>query len=92
MTDATPGRPVCRRQGVRHKGMIRNVFLITADFIGLGHSHSSFGVTLALAITFLGIGVLVNFLIGYAVFAVLAERRQNQERMAAYDRGERPTA
>jgi predicted lipid-binding transport protein (Tim44 family) len=70
--------------------MIGHVVLITADFIGLGHSHSSFGVTLALAITFLGIGLIANFLIGYTVFTVLAERRQNQERMAAYDRGERP--
>jgi hypothetical protein len=72
--------------------MILSVFLITADFLGLGHSESSFGITLALAITFLGIGLLANFLIGYAVFTVLAERRQNQERMAAYDRGERPAA
>jgi hypothetical protein len=62
--------------------------LITADFLGLGHSTSSFGQTLALAITFLGIGVVANLLIGYAVFQALAERRQNQERMAAYDRGE----
>jgi hypothetical protein len=70
--------------------MIPGVFLITADLLGLGHSQSSFGVTLALAITFLGIGVLANLLIGYTVFSVLAERRQNQARMAAYDRGERP--
>ena len=28
-------------------------------------------------------------MIGYAVFAALAERKQNQERIAAYDRGER---
>ena len=65
------------------------MLLITADLVGLGHSHSSLGVTLAEAITFLGIGLIANVLIGYAVFAVLAERRQNQERMAAYDRGER---
>jgi hypothetical protein len=72
--------------------MIVGVFLITADFLGLGHSQSSFGFTLALAITFLGVGVLANLLIGYTVFSVLAERRQNQARIAAYDRGERPTS
>ena len=63
--------------------------LVAADILGLGHSTSSFGVTLALAITFLGIGLLANLLIGYAVFAALAERKQNRERMDAYDRGQR---
>lgn len=62
--------------------------LVLADLLGLGHSQSSFGVTLALAITFLGIGVVANLLIGYAVFVAMAERKQNQERIAAYDRGE----
>jgi hypothetical protein len=52
-----------------------------ADILGLGHSVSSFGQTLALLITFLGIGVIANILIAYAVFQVLAERRQNQERV-----------
>jgi phage shock protein PspC (stress-responsive transcriptional regulator) len=47
----------------------------------LGESPSSFGQTLALLITFLGIGVLVNALIVYIVAQVLVERRQNQERM-----------
>jgi hypothetical protein len=63
--------------------------IVLADLLGLGHSRSSFGETLALAITFLGIGLIANLLIGYAVFTVMAERRQNQERIAAYDRGER---
>ena len=62
--------------------------LVLADLLGLGHSQSSFGETLALLITFLGIGVVANLLIGYAVFTAMAERRQNQERIAAYDRGE----
>lgn len=68
--------------------MIRGAMLVLADLLGLGHSQSSFGETLALLITFLGIGIVANLLIGYAVIAVLAERRQNQERIAAYDRGE----
>jgi hypothetical protein len=55
-----------------------------ADILGLGHSRSSFGETLALLITFLGIGVIANVLIGYAVFQVMIERRQNQERQQAY--------
>ena len=62
--------------------------LIAADLLGLGHSTSSFGVTLALLLTFLGIGVIANVLIIYAVVQVLAERRQNQERMDAYDRSQ----
>ena len=54
--------------------------LLAADILGLGHSTSSFGVTLALLITFLGIGIVANLLIVYAVVQVMAERRQNQER------------
>jgi hypothetical protein len=54
-----------------------------ADILGLGHSVSSFGETLALLITFLGMGVVANILIAYTVAQVLAERRQNQERMQA---------
>jgi hypothetical protein len=54
--------------------------VLAADILGLGHSISSFGETLALLITFLGIGVVANILIVYAVGQVLAERRQNQER------------
>jgi hypothetical protein len=36
--------------------------------------------TIALAITFLGIGVVVNVLVVYIIGGVLAERRENQER------------
>ena len=61
---------------------------IAADLLGLGHSISSFGETLALALTFLGIGVIANVLVGYAVVQVLAERHQNRERMEAYDRSQ----
>jgi hypothetical protein len=45
----------------------------------LGQSPSSLGTTIALLITFLGIGVVVNVLIVYIVAQVLAERRDNQE-------------
>ena len=62
--------------------------LLAADLLGLGHSTSSFGQTLALALTFLGVGVIANVLIIYAVVQVLAERRQNRERMDAYDRSQ----
>ena len=54
--------------------------LFAGDILGLGHSTSSFGQTLALAITFIGIGIVANVLIVYIVAQVLAERRQNQER------------
>ncbi len=47
--------------------------LITAD---------SFGQTLALLATFVGIGILVNLLVVYILAQVAAERKQNQERRA----------
>jgi energy-converting hydrogenase Eha subunit E len=62
--------------------------LIAADLLGLGHSTSSFGETLALGLTFIGIGVIANVLVVYAIVQVLAERRQNRERMDAYDRSQ----
>ena len=58
--------------------------LSAADILGLGHSTSSFGETLALLITFIGIGVVANVLIVYAVAQAMAERRQNQERAARF--------
>jgi hypothetical protein len=45
----------------------------------LGQSPSSLGQTIALLLTFLGIGVIANVLIVYIVAQVLAERKQNQE-------------
>jgi len=45
----------------------------------LGQSPSSLGQTIALLLTFLGIGVIANVLIVYVVAQVLAERRENQE-------------
>jgi hypothetical protein len=54
--------------------------LLVGSILGLGESPSSFGTTLALLITFLGIGVVANVLIAYAVAQVLAERKENQER------------
>jgi hypothetical protein len=53
---------------------------IASGILGLGESPSSFGQTLALLITFLGIGILVNGIIIYIVAQVMVERRQNQER------------
>ena len=58
--------------------------LTVADILGLGHSTSSSGESLALLITFIGIGVVANLLIVYAVAQVMAERRQNQERAARF--------
>ena len=61
--------------------------LLTASILGLGESPDSFGQTLALLITFLGIGVIANLLIIYAVGQVLAERKQNQERQQNFRNG-----
>ncbi len=47
----------------------------------LGQSPSSLGTTIALLLTFLGIGLIVNVLIVYIVAQVFAERRENQERL-----------
>ena len=46
--------------------------LITAD---------SLGYTLALLATFIGVGIVVNVLVVYIIFQVMAERKENQERM-----------
>jgi hypothetical protein len=46
----------------------------------LGQTPSSTGQTIALLLTFLGIGVIANVIIIYAVAQVLAERKKNQER------------
>ena len=46
----------------------------------LGQTPSSTGSTIALLLTFLGIGIIANVIIIYAVAQVLAERKQNQER------------
>ena len=46
----------------------------------LGQSPSSLGTTIALLLTFLGIGVIVNVVIIYVVAQVMAERKENQER------------
>ncbi|HET9721363.1 MAG TPA: hypothetical protein VFP55_14880 [Solirubrobacteraceae bacterium] len=54
--------------------------VFASGILGMGQSPSSLGQTLALLITFLGIGVLVNGLVVYIVAQVIIERRQNQER------------
>jgi hypothetical protein len=59
--------------------------MLTASILGLGESPDSFGQTLALLITFLGIGVIANLLIVYVVGQVLAERKQNQERQQGFE-------
>jgi hypothetical protein len=45
----------------------------------LGQTPSSLGTTIALLLTFLGIGVIANVLIIYIVAQVMAERKDNQE-------------
>jgi hypothetical protein len=40
---------------------------------------AAFTFTFGLLVTFLGIGVIANVLIGYAVVQVLGEKRQNEE-------------
>jgi hypothetical protein len=59
--------------------------LSAAAILSLGETPSAFGQTLALLITFLGVGVIANVLIVYVVAQVLAERRENQERMQGFE-------
>jgi hypothetical protein len=60
--------------------MLTATMLIAASILGLGDKPSAFGQTLALLLTFGGIGLIANVLIVYIVAQVMAERRQNQER------------
>jgi phage shock protein PspC (stress-responsive transcriptional regulator) len=48
--------------------------------LALIHFSHPTGQTLALLVTFLGIGVIANVIVIYIVAQVLAERKQNQER------------
>ena len=57
----------------------------------LGQSPSSLGQTIALLLTFLGIGVIVNVLIIYVVAQVLAERKRIRSRLSATDSRSRST-
>ncbi len=58
--------------------------MVTLPATILGQGTSSLGWTLALLITFLGIGVVVNVLIVYIVGQVAVERKQNQERRNSF--------
>jgi hypothetical protein len=71
--------------------MMSGVLTIASGILGLGSSPNSFGQTLALLITFLGIGVIANVLIVYVVAQVLAERKQNQERVQGSQRSRHTT-
>ena len=62
----------------RHFGTLKDAMFAIAGI--LGQRPSAGGQTIALLITFLGIGLIANLIIIYAVAQVLAERRQNQER------------
>jgi hypothetical protein len=61
------------------------VHWLAASILGLGNEPSAFGQTLALLITFVGIGVIVNVLVVYIVAQVMAEHKQNQERQRSFE-------
>ena len=58
------------------------MLLLSATILGDG--PSSLGQTIALLLTFLGIGVIANVLIVYIVAQVLGERKQNREHRESY--------
>jgi len=66
------------------------IMIVSGDILGLGDAPSSFGQTLALALTFLGIGIIANVLVVYAIAQVLAERKENHERMRRLHERQRP--
>jgi hypothetical protein len=66
------------------------IMIASGDILGLGDAPSSFGQTLALALTFLGIGIIANVLVVYAIAQVLAERKENHERMRRLHERQRP--
>jgi hypothetical protein len=59
---------------------------VLSSILGLGDSPSASGQTLALLITFIGIGIFVNLLVVYIVFQVLAEHKENRERQQEFER------
>ncbi len=59
--------------------------MLSFGLLSLGNSPSSFGSTLALLITFIGIGIVVNVLIIYIVAQVFAEHKQNQARQRSLE-------
>jgi membrane protein YqaA with SNARE-associated domain len=79
--------PVPQASSVVALGIIDAMHLVIASgILDLGKSVSSFGQTLALALTFFVVlGGLVNILIGYIVGQVMVERKQNAARRQAYD-------
>ena len=62
-----------------------SAMLTAASILSLGQSPSAFGQTVALLITFLGVGVIANVLIVYVIAQVIAERRDNQERQRGFE-------
>lgn len=50
-------------------------------------ASQAFTFTFGLLVTFLGIGVIANVLIGYAVVQVLGERQQNEEHRSGTSHG-----
>ena len=75
-----------RRGTAAFRIIASDMHLVTASILGLGESPSSFGQTLALILTwFVVMGGVVNFLVGYIISTVLAERKENQRRMREYD-------
>jgi hypothetical protein len=60
---------------------LATIILGFGSILGLGDQPSAGGQTLALGLTFIGVGIIANVLIAYAIAQVLAERKQNQERM-----------
>jgi hypothetical protein len=59
--------------------------VLTSAILGLGNKPDTFGQTLALLITFLGIGVVANMLIAYVIGQVMVERKQNQDRQRGFE-------
>ena len=70
--------------GIRRQARRAECFAKLPRVIALATS-TAFHFTFGLLVTFLGIGVIANVLIAYAVIQVLGERQQNEERRTQLD-------
>lgn len=70
--------------GIRRQAQRAERFAKLRRVIALATS-TAFHFTFGLLVTFLGIGVIANVLIAYAVIQVLGERQQNEEHRSQLD-------
>jgi len=74
-----------RLGGIRRQGRLAGPFAKLPRVIAALATSTAFHFTFGLLVTFLGIGVIANVLIVYAVIQVFGERQQNEEHRSQLD-------